>query len=84
MAIAARPLAAVGLELRAVQRLIADVRLRAVVIGRRGFTRVTNTETLPPENRTRTLTPSDVTYRRCATVESHVYVSSQTRDRDAS
>jgi len=39
VAIAAKPLAALGLELRAVQRLIADGRLRAVAIGRRRFTR---------------------------------------------
>ncbi len=39
VAIAAEPLAALGLELRAVQTLVAEGRLRAVQIGRRRFTR---------------------------------------------
>jgi hypothetical protein len=39
VAVAAKPLAALGLELRAIQRLVADGKLRAVRIGRRVFTR---------------------------------------------
>lgn len=40
VAVAADPLAALGLELRAVQTLIADGKLRAVQIGRRRFTKL--------------------------------------------